>query len=55
MKVVNMHQAKTQLSKMAEKVAAELASPAILVLASTASVWDLEIKRGGGKLELPEA
>ncbi len=40
--------------RLAGRVAAEIASPANLVVVSTASVWELEIKRACGKLELPD-
>lgn len=41
--------------RLPAQVAAEVASPVNLVLVSTASVWELEIKRACGKLELPDA
>jgi PIN domain nuclease of toxin-antitoxin system len=40
--------------KIAGTVAAEIVSPANLVFVSPASVWELEIKRACGKLDLPD-
>ncbi len=41
-------------AKLAGRVAAEIMSPANLVFTSAASVWELEIKRACGKLDLPD-
>ena len=46
MKISNIHEAKSQLSKLIESV--------LIVFISAASAWEIAIKKSLGKLQIPD-